>query len=238
MERIYTIPVNEAFDDSRDHHDVGCPLCTLYRRLEEDELSLILGASMMEPDVRVRTNREGFCPRHFTAMLKRKNRLGLALMLESHLNELAPALFPRGLAAVGGREKAATRLSELEKDCYVCSRIEFSLSRMIETVALLYEEDAAFREKFRAQPHFCLPHYRRLLSVARDRLTKKARADFCREIGEVEERWFSSLASDVSAFCRSFDYRAEEPLTEEQKSSVERAVKGLSGLEGREVKPC
>ncbi len=238
MERIYTIPVNEAFDDSRDHPECGCPLCTLYRKLEEDELSLILGASMMEPDVRVRTNREGFCPTHFTAMLKRKNRLGLALMLESHLNELAPALFPHGLGAIGGREKSVARLAELEKDCYVCSRIEFSLSRMAETVVLLWEEDGAFREKFRRQPHFCLPHYRRLLSVARDRLGKKGRAEFVREIGEVEERWFLSLSEDVSAFCRSFDYRAEEPLTEEQKSAVERAVKGLSGLEGREVKPC
>ncbi len=109
---------------------------------------------------------------------------------------------------------------------------------MAETVVLLWEEDGAFREKFRLQPHFCLPHYRRLLSVARDRLGKKARAEFVREIGEVEERWFLSLSGDVSAFCRSFDYRAEEPLTEEQKSAVERAVKGLSGLEGREVKPC
>ena len=26
MERIYTIPVNEAFDDSRDHPECGCPL--------------------------------------------------------------------------------------------------------------------------------------------------------------------------------------------------------------------
>ena len=130
------------------------------------------------------------------------------------------------------------RLAALEGDCYVCSRIEFSLSRMAETVVLLYEEDGSFREKFRSQPHFCLPHYRRLLAVARDRLGQKARAEFNREIGEVEERWFASLAGDVSAFCRSFDYRAEEPLTEEQKTSVERAVKGLSGLEGREVKPC
>ena len=89
-----------------------------------------------------------------------------------------------------------------------------------------------------ADVHVALPHYRRLLSVARDRLGKKARAEFVREIGEVEERWFLSLSEDVSAFCRSFDYRAEEPLTEEQKSAVERAVKGLSGLEGREVKPC
>ena len=238
MERIYTIPVNEAFDDSRDHPECGCPLCTLYRKLEEDELSLILGASMMEPDVRIRTNREGFCPTHFSAMLKRKNRLGLALMLESHLAELAPAIFPHGLAALGGREKTVARLSELEGDCYVCSRIEFSLSRMAETVVLLYEEDASFREKFRAQPHFCLPHYRRLLAVARDRLGKKVRAEFFRDAAEIEERWFSSLENDVSAFCRSFDYRAEEPLTEEQKSAVERAVKALSGQEGREVKPC
>ena len=237
MERIFTIPVNEAFEASVENQN-GCPFCALHSRLQTDEADLILGASMMEPDVRVRTNREGFCPTHFTAMLKRKNRLGLALMLESHLAELAPAVFPHGLAALGGREKTVSRLAELEKDCYVCSRIEFSLSRMVETVVLLYEEDASFREKFRQQPHFCLPHYRRLLSVARDRLGKKVRAEFNREIGEVEERWFATLESDVSAFCRSFDYRAEEPLTEEQKTSVERAVKGLSGLEGREVKPC
>ena len=116
MERIFTIPVNEAFDDSREHREVGCPLCSLYRKLEEDELSLILGASMMEPDIRVRTNREGFCPTHFTAMLKRKNRLGLALMLESHLNELSPALFPHGLAAIGGGDRPVARLAELEAD--------------------------------------------------------------------------------------------------------------------------
>ena len=69
-------------------------------------------------------------------------------------------------------------------------------------------------------------------------LNNGQRAEFNREIGEVEERWFATLENDVSAFCRSFDYRAEEPLTEEQKTAVERAVKGLSGLEGREVKPC
>ena len=239
MEQIYTIPVNEAFDDSRDHPECGCPLCTLYRKLEEDELSLILGASMMEPDIRIRTNREGFCPKHFTAMLTRKNRLGMALMLESHLNELSPELFPHGLAALTGKGSGAIpRLSELEGSCYVCSRIEFNLSRMAETVVLLWSQDGLFREKFKQQPHFCLPHYRRLLTVGRDRLGRREKGEFFREIGEIEERWFASLSSDVSAFCRSFDYRAEEPLTDEQKTAVERAVKGLSGLEGREIKPC
>ena len=42
-ERIYTIPVNEAFES-----DDGCPFCRLYKKLENDELDLILGASMME----------------------------------------------------------------------------------------------------------------------------------------------------------------------------------------------
>jgi len=56
MEQIYTIPVNEAFDASRADHTCGCPMCTLYRKLEENELELILGASMLEPDVRIQTN--------------------------------------------------------------------------------------------------------------------------------------------------------------------------------------
>ena len=64
MEQIYTIPVNEAFEASAADPSLGCPLCALYRKLEENELDLILGASMMEPDVRILTNEMGFCPTH------------------------------------------------------------------------------------------------------------------------------------------------------------------------------
>ena len=81
MEQIYTIPVNEAFEASAADASCGCPLCTLYRKLEENELELILGASMMEPDVRIQTNREGFCRLHYDMMFVRKNRLGMALTL-------------------------------------------------------------------------------------------------------------------------------------------------------------
>ena len=44
---------------------------------------------MMEPDIRMETNREGFCFSHFQRMLKAKNRLSLALMLESRLAYVA-----------------------------------------------------------------------------------------------------------------------------------------------------
>ena len=88
LEKIYTIPVNEAFDACRDDATCGCPICVLRKRLEKDELEIILGAAMMDPDIRIKTNEQGFCGRHFDMMLERNNRLGLALILESHLAEV------------------------------------------------------------------------------------------------------------------------------------------------------
>ena len=61
MDMNFTIPVNEAFEASAADASCGCPFCALYRKLEEDELDLILGASMMEPDIRIKTNEAGFC---------------------------------------------------------------------------------------------------------------------------------------------------------------------------------
>ena len=65
VEQIYTIPVNEAFDAAAEKPELGCPFCALYRKLQNDELDIILGASMMEPDVRIQTNEKGFCKEHF-----------------------------------------------------------------------------------------------------------------------------------------------------------------------------
>ena len=81
-EKIYTIPVTEAFEKKD-----GCPFCRLRRDLEDAERDLIMGASMMEPDIRQNTNALGFCRRHYDKMLVMNNKLSLALMLESHLNE-------------------------------------------------------------------------------------------------------------------------------------------------------
>ena len=83
IEKNYTIPINEEFEK----YD-GCPLCRLHKKFEEQNLEYIMGAAMMEPDVRVETNKSGFCVRHYDKMLEMKNRLSLALMLETHLKEI------------------------------------------------------------------------------------------------------------------------------------------------------
>lgn len=230
MEKIYTIPVNEAFEASRDDHACGCPFCALYNKLEENELDLILGASMMEPDVRIKTNRQGFCKTHYDMMFTRKNRLGMALMLESHLNELREDTNGKGFAALKGvGVEPMKRLSELEGDCYVCGRIEFSFEKMMETAVLLWEQDPEFKKKLSAQPYICLPHYRMFVEYGRRELNKKLFADFYKEVSTVVNTYFDSLREDVSWFCKKFDYRYDAEPWGNAKDAVERAIKFTSG---------
>ena len=226
MEQIYTIPVHEAFEFCRGRTDAGCPVCALYNKLEDNELELILGASMMEPDIRIMTNKEGFCRPHYDMMLVRKNRLGMALTLESHLSELAGEIRNKKLFAKPG-EPAARRIAELENSCYVCRRIEFHFEHMMETIVLLWESEPEFREKFAEQPYFCLPHYRRLLLTAEKRLSKKQYPEFAKAAAKVVEDYLSTLSEDVSWFCKKFDYRyADEPWNN-SKDSVERSIRFL-----------
>lgn len=228
MEKIYTIPVNEAFDRSAADKNCGCPFCALYNMLEQNEIDAILGPSMMEPDVRIETNKKGFCKTHFDRMLGCKNKLGLALMLESHLGQNQSALFPAGLSGlfVGSGDKP---LSEINRSCYVCDRIEYHFSRMIDTAVLLFGQEEAFRKKFGAQPYFCLPHYERLLSYAKQKMNKKVFKALEADARRIEEAYYTELHGDVSWFCKKFDYRYEDEPWNNAKDAVERAGKFLRG---------
>lgn len=226
-EKIYTIPVNEAFES-----DDGCPFCRLFKKLEDDEIDLILGASMMEPDVRIETNKKGFCSTHFRKMFVGKNRLGLALILQSHLDtirkgvETKPSLLVKDAGA-----NTAKFIEKLDSTCYICDRIDGKLSKMFETAAILWEKDKSFREKCSSQKYFCFPHYRRFLSVASGRLSKKDYPEFLKSINEVEMKYFDKLTGDVAWFCKKFDYLYKDEPWGDSKDAVERAIKLLSGDE-------
>ncbi len=230
MEQIYTIPVNEKFEASAEDHSLGCPFCSLYNMLEEDELGLILGASMMEPDVRIKTNELGFCKTHYDMMFQRKNRLPFALMLESHLTDLQSRVSGGGMSSLlnpGG--DAVKNLTALEGSCYVCGRIERNFKMMVETAALLWDRDEEFRKKTAAQPFFCLPHYRLFIETAKARLGKKRFPDFYKVVSAIETSYLSELTDDVSWFCKKFDYRYNDEPWFNAKDSVPRALAFLSG---------
>ena len=226
MEQIYTIPVNEAFEASAADKGCGCPFCALYNKLENDELELILGASMMEPDVRIKTNKTGFCRTHYDMMFVRKNRLGMALTLESHLDQLKKELKDSGLGG-GMGNKPIKRIGELEQSCYVCESIAFNFEHMVETAVLLWNDDENFPEKLKAQPYFCLPHYKKFLQYGQSRLPKKKMQEFARQVEEIEENYLEELSGDVSWFCKKFDYRYDEEPWYNSKDAVERSMKFL-----------
>ena len=223
-EHIYTIPVTEAFSEHKDK----CPFCALFDKLERDELEIILGASMMEPDIRMKTNELGFCLTHYNMMLKRKRMLGMGLIMESHLAEVGKKLKGPTLS-LNPRTAAIAELSRLECDCYVCSRINKNIGAMTATAAYLYESDPEFERKLKKIPYLCLPHYRAILEYSSKKLNKKKFAELYDTLLEIEEKYLSTLSGDVSWFCKKFDYRYDEEPWYNSKDSVQRSVKFLSG---------
>lgn len=233
MEQIYTIPVNEAFDAVAEKPELGCPFCSLYRRLQGDELDIILGASMMEPDIRIKTNEQGFCHNHYGMMQRRKRMLGIGLMLESHLDEVIKKV--DGKTLLGSKASATvSALDALERDCYVCARIEKNLSAMLSTAVYLWESDAEFRDKLAKAPYFCLPHYKRMIDYASKKMSAKSFKELYKVVHDIEKKYAEALKGDVSWFCKKFDYRYDEEPWYNSKDSIPRAEKFLSGSFGWE----
>lgn len=82
-EKLYTIPVNDAFTE-----DCECPLCNIYKKLEQEALEYTLRPSTyMTDDRRLESDKVGFCARHVAMLKEMPDRLGLALMLKTHMEK-------------------------------------------------------------------------------------------------------------------------------------------------------
>lgn len=232
-EQLYTIPINEAFDEEE-----GCPLCRLRQKLEEQSLKYIMGAAMMEPDIRIVTNQLGFCRTHFHKMLSMGNRLSLALMLESHLDSVL-SLIPENNSQRPGRlgklkkydgDSPAPQLRAQAESCYVCRRVAEFERKYVSNVIYIWKKDAAFQKKLRAQPYFCLEHTAALLEQGQKDLSESAYLNFSGDILVLARKQLKSLRTHITEFCRSFDHEnAGKPLSPEAKQAVEDTVAFLTG---------
>lgn len=232
-EQLYTIPINEAFDQFE-----GCPLCRLRSKLETQSLNYIMGAAMMEPDIRIVTNKKGFCRTHFHKMLSMGNRLSLALMLESHLasvSNLIPEASDKKPGKLGKLKKydgetPAEPLMEQVKSCYVCERAAEFEQKYVSNVVYIWKKDPAFREKLKKQPYFCMEHAAALLSTGKNDMSEANYLTFSQDILTLLRDHLSTLRKDVTTFCRSFDHEnAGKPLSQEARFSVENSIAFLSG---------
>lgn len=217
-EHIYTIPLNDHFSKGE-----ACPLCSLFEMMEKNEIETITGASMMEPSVRVKTNSEGFCRKHFGLMLQVGKRLPIALIIQSHLEEIR-----NKTKKTNGKDTAKFHFS-LQNSCYVCNRIKKNMDSIFSNLFYLYKNDPKFKTLFLSRKSFCLPHYRELLEYGQKFLSKKEFDIFAKEIQEIENNHLAVLQEDIDWFCKKFDYRYKEEDWKNSKDAIERTVYTLTG---------
>ena len=227
-ESILTIPINEIFEKK-----CGCPLCAMRDELEQHAVEYIMGAAMMEPDVRIETNKAGFCKVHFEQMRACKNRLSLALMLQTHLQELQKTVFTEKklLETKDGKAKRTTeKVGKIVEDCFVCNKIEWAMTRLLSNMFDLYTREKEFRDLYEAQEHLCLPHYRILMSQAETGLDKKFKPEFRDASMKLVKTYLDELEKDISHYCKMYDYRNTGKNADwgNSKDSIERAIKFLT----------
>ncbi len=220
---ICTIPVSEIFEESD-----GCPICRMKHTVEERLITYILGDAMMEPDVRIETNRLGFCDEHYRQMLSHRGRLQLALMLETHIKEISTEIFEKKL--FNGDSKKASSAKKVIDSCFICEKVNWGMERMIETVYRCYEKEADFRKLFDAQPQFCLHHFEQLARGADKKKMPRYHGEFKDNLTRITADYVKSLGEDLTKYCSMYDYRSGgKGDWGNSADSVERAVSYLTG---------
>lgn len=228
---IYTIPISEVFEPK-----CGCPICRMRDTLEQRCVEYIMGAAMMEPDIRIETNRLGFCADHFDMMLHCKNRLSLALMLESHLKSLRENGYQEIMKKAAAKPKKRAGMTTVNDTCFVCDQIDTVLHTMLNTVILQWRRDGDFKKLFAEQEFICLPHAELLLQAAHDGLPKKLWPEFSERVVSLLDKHIEEVGKDVSHFCKMFDYRNASANADwgNSRDSIERAILLLSTRDYRD----
>lgn len=230
-EKLYTIPVNEAYDQ-----DWECPLCYIRHTLEEKAINFTMGPSYMEDDIRESTDEIGFCPTHVSMLYKHQNRLGLALMLKTHMDKTI-----KKLEAISSKEQVKSSplfrkkkeesslvsyVNHLENSCFICDKINNTFDRYLDTIFFLYKSEEAFRQKFNQTKGYCTTHYGLLYDKASKHLRGQLLESFIGELNHTYIENFKRVRDDLDWFIDKFDYRFKDaPWKNSQDALIRTLIK-------------
>lgn len=233
---LETIPLWEAMET-----ESPCPLCALHEKCEASEIERSLGGSVMEPDERIRVNEHGICGRHHQMLFEMKNRLGHALLTDSHTKEtlkklekldaLLPGPSKRGLFGGGKTDLSALTgaLEALCSDCVICSEINVHMERYLYTFVHLWKSDGAFRQKWNQSRGLCLPHACQLLPVAQKHLSAAQQREFAQSLLSQLKTQLEQDEKDLEWFTLKFDYRNQQKPWGNSRNALERTINRLRG---------
>ena len=227
-ESLYTIPVNEGFDEGGE-----CPFCNIKHKLEREAVDYMLGASYMEDDIRMETNKTGFCEKHYEMMYKEQNRLGVALMLQTHLQEVirsVNALSPtlkgekKGLFKKSTGNEVSPHLHKAKNSCYVCNKINNNFDRYFDTFFYMWKKDNDIKEKVAASKGFCLEHFATLLDTAQQKLSGAQYDEFIDTVLPIELDNLKRLERELEFFVNKFDHRYKDVPWGDAKDALIRGI--------------
>jgi hypothetical protein len=241
---LETIPVWDAYE-----RNVDCPLCYLQEKAEGDYINFFLGNSVMIPEIRVEVNKTGFCPRHYGMLFRGKNKLGLALLTKTHIDQrlididkqLSAIEAAAGGSVLKKDAKAATArfvdsMAEHEAACGVCEKLSNTVANYSFTIVHLYKKNDEFPGALRSSAGFCLHHLPTIVRMGVSHLGRSQMQEFARDLRETLKSHADSLTDGLEKFAEKFDYHnANAPLAPGAKDALPRSIHTLTG--NFEVKP-
>ena len=230
-----TIPVLDAYKTGCE-----CPMCKLKILCEDQYLDTMLASAYMEPEWRIRSNETGFCTRHFELMYHRRNRLGLALMTHTHMQEVIKSLegilagqdAKKGLFARRAKDDGSNmpaRIRARVDGCVICEQVDTALRRYGYTIAQLYFTNSEFKGMFEQSKGFCLPHLALVLELAEETLSSSQFAEFKKAAAKLELENLKRVEGELEWFTLKFDYRNDGKPWGNSKDAPERAINKLMG---------
>ncbi len=230
-EKLYTIPVNDALDQ-----DCECPVCQMYNKLENDALEFTLGPSYMEEDIRAMTDKVGFCREHVKMMYERGNRLGMALMYQTHTRKVIDTMEKMKPVTKAGFMKKpdnsaiADYVKGMKHSCFVCNRINEVFDRYIVTIMYLWKNDEDFREKYKKCKGFCMDHYAVLVESAGNELSGKHLESFMECTSDIFISNMKRVKEDLDWFIDKFDYRFKDEPWKNSKDALPRMLEKVNSI--------
>ena len=232
-----TIPVWDAVKQ-----DTFCPLCYLRDKNEQTDVERFLGGSVMEPDIRIKVNEKGFCPRHQQMLYDQKNRLGHALLMQSRLKTLREKALPllenaqKGVKPgllkgdrSGGVKSAAEKLAGMTGGCIICESVKENTERYARTLLHLYKTDKAFQKAFEGSKGVCMRDLPLLMTLADETLSGETLRAFLTTLYALQKREMDKLQAELDGFCVKFDYRNKDKPWGDSRGALERTVNRLRG---------
>lgn len=232
-EALYTIPVNDAFDNATESPLCECPICSMYNSIQSDAINFTLGPSYMEDDIRMVTDKSGFCKDHLLLLYKHQNRLGLGLMLHTHMQHTvknaeklakSPVKAPSFFKKDSQSNKLIDFIENINNSCYICNRVNTTFDRYIATIFHLYKTDSSFAEKIKKSNGFCNEHFVCLYKNASTYLSGRDYEEFISLITSSYIDNMKRVTDDVEWFTDKFDYRNTDAPWKNSKDALQRAV--------------